>query len=451
MMDRKQEYWALISALNDTPPALEDTVQRARDRHRRQTRARRWLGIPVATLGGLASAFVLLVNFSLPFALACRDIPFLREMAAAVAFSPTLKAAVENDYYQYVGQTQTVDGVTLTVHYLVLDPSQINVFYTIDSGPLSSYQVDPTYYPSDGTTGYATSSNIYETGGPIGWLQLSFPETPVLPETFTLALSVFPGSIHASNAPAIAPESSDPWSTGGGRGPALLAHFSFPISISPRFTTMVEHRPVDRWIDLDGRCILVHSANFYPLTAQLNLEAAPENTDWLTSLDFYLEDENGTRYEQGNGSLLASGSPDSPDTLTYYMESGTLLQSQSLTLHITGAQWLRKADPFVTLDLETGTAQGLPPWARVVRAERTGDSVQIAIGYTKADVSPLISMTYHDPQGEEHRMNGMSTTTKSDDATDYITLEDYPWDTVRLELTFTDFGPLQTPISIPLK
>ncbi|KAB4863745.1 hypothetical protein GAG84_27405, partial [Bacteroides thetaiotaomicron] len=59
-MDRMNEYQALLQALSETPPALEGSVARAKARDRRR-RAGRWCGIPMASLGGLAAAFVLLV------------------------------------------------------------------------------------------------------------------------------------------------------------------------------------------------------------------------------------------------------------------------------------------------------------------------------------------------------------------------------------------------------
>ena len=68
-MNRNTEYWDLIRDLNEPPAALEGTVDRARAKARR-ARAGRWLGIPVASLGGVAAAFVLLVNCSTPFAMA---------------------------------------------------------------------------------------------------------------------------------------------------------------------------------------------------------------------------------------------------------------------------------------------------------------------------------------------------------------------------------------------
>ena len=148
-MNRNEEYWALAAQLRETPPELEGTVDRARARARKK-HLRRWLGIPAASLGGVAAAFVLLVNCSLPFAQACGRIPGLRDLAAAVALSPSLKAAVENDFVQVVDREQTENGITFRLDYLILDAMQINFFYTVSGGDYDSYHVYPSITGPDG-------------------------------------------------------------------------------------------------------------------------------------------------------------------------------------------------------------------------------------------------------------------------------------------------------------
>ena len=135
-MNRNEEYNALLRGLEGAPPGRDGTVGRAGARLRRR-RAGRWCGIPAASLAGVAAAFVLLVNYSMPFAQACSAVPVLRELMAAVAFSPSLKLAVEHNYAQYIGEEQTQNGVTLRLEYLILDQGQLQ-FFLQASGPWAS-------------------------------------------------------------------------------------------------------------------------------------------------------------------------------------------------------------------------------------------------------------------------------------------------------------------------
>ena len=126
-MTRKDEYWTLISELREEPAALETAVQRCVKR----AKLRRWKH-PLSALGSLAgicAAFVLMVNTSPAFAVSCGEIPVLKEIAAAVAWSPSLKQAIVHDYIQYVGQRQTADGITVTLESVIADAQQMVVFY----------------------------------------------------------------------------------------------------------------------------------------------------------------------------------------------------------------------------------------------------------------------------------------------------------------------------------
>ena len=99
MKNRTDEYWALISELSQPPKELGGSVERARKRARRSGLVRR-LTKSAASFTAAAATFVLLVNVFPTFALACSGVPVIRELAAAVAFSPSLSTAVAHDYVQ---------------------------------------------------------------------------------------------------------------------------------------------------------------------------------------------------------------------------------------------------------------------------------------------------------------------------------------------------------------
>ena len=147
-MDRLEEYRALCTQLEETPPALEYTLTRAKAKNRRRN-LKRFLGIPAASLAGVFTAFVLLVNLSLPVALACAHVPALLPLLQAVAFSPSLKAAIQHNYAQYIGQSQTVDGITLDLSYLILDNAQLTLLVEAD-GPYDTYQLLAEFQTLDG-------------------------------------------------------------------------------------------------------------------------------------------------------------------------------------------------------------------------------------------------------------------------------------------------------------
>ena len=104
----------------------------------------------VRSLGGLAAcfaAFVLLVNYCVPVAYACSKVPVLRELAEAVTFSRSLTDAVENEYVQPMELSQTENGITAEIAYLIVDQKQVNVFYRLDSEKYDQLEAHPDVLP----------------------------------------------------------------------------------------------------------------------------------------------------------------------------------------------------------------------------------------------------------------------------------------------------------------
>ena len=146
-MNRNEEYQALLQELEATPPALDGTAERALRRRRRDRRLRLF-GVPAGSLAACFIAFVLLVNLFPPFARACGNVPLLRALAQAVAWSPSLSAAVENDYVQPIGQSQTVNGITATIEYVIVDQKQVHIFFTLKGEGYESLSAEmPEFTP----------------------------------------------------------------------------------------------------------------------------------------------------------------------------------------------------------------------------------------------------------------------------------------------------------------
>ncbi|MDR1640751.1 MAG: DUF4179 domain-containing protein, partial [Clostridiales bacterium] len=75
-MDRKEEYQSLLEELENTPPALEYVVARAKARTK-STR-RNQIFVPATSIALFFIVFVALVNLSSTFAMACGRIPLIR-------------------------------------------------------------------------------------------------------------------------------------------------------------------------------------------------------------------------------------------------------------------------------------------------------------------------------------------------------------------------------------
>ena len=452
-MNRTEEYWALVAQLRETPPELAGTVDRARARARRKRRGKR-LGIPLASLGGVAAAFVVLVNCSTPFAMACRRVPFVRELAQAVAFQPSLKAAFENDYVQPVGQSQTQNGITATVEYLIVDQTSLNVFYTLSWAGETWLDVVPDLLDENGAS--PEGSRGASWGDPAGTeedyrLMTFYFDGAVLPEKLQLVLEVSDsGRDKVTNqlaAPTDAPVDSSPWpdEESSAHSP-VLAEFTFPLTLDPSLLVPGRTGEAGQWVELDGQRLYLDQLTIDPTRMELTLEADPDNTAELRSLDCYALDGAGNRYD--SPSITFGGGE------AIQLESCYFSENQDLTLYIEEAQWLDKDRTSFTLDLTTGEADWLPENLTDVTIERRDGNVYLSF---RNDEQIVTFDGYCDPEGGQHTWGSMSMSSIDKDGdgysetmTEYRVLRDYPWDTVTIGLSSNRVTAFDPPIQVNL-
>ena len=442
-MNRNEEYRALLEALETTPPELESTVERA-GRRAAQAKRRRLFSLPLGSLAACFAAFVVLVNVSVPFAHACGGIPLLRELAKAVAWSPSLSAAVENEYVQPIGQTQTQNGITATVEYVIVDRKQVNLYYTLDfDRALGELYADYEITPGQGSAGTAGSMALEP--GALTEINRDYVDVDV-PEALDLTISVYREEPEDFGEPVEDKLFEQPvWEE-----PDYLAELTFHLEFDPTFTAQGEILPLNTEFTLDGQTFTLTEAEIYPTHLRLSLRADPNNTAWLEGLELYLENEHGERFEKSLNGVTAVGDPTGEGMGSFWLDSPFFSQGQHLTLHITAAQWRDKDAPRVRLDLNTGAVEHLPPVVRRLWAERRDGGVIVnAVFPLRNDIK--IGGFVHkawDESGREYEVwqFGSSygcqdpvTGERVDDDTvftEFFPLADFQGDTVYLEPTF---------------
>ena len=446
-MDRKTEFSALLEEPAALPDALTDCVAKARRRAKRHLFHARW-GAALASVGGVAAAFVLAVNLSLPFALACGRVPILKDLTSAVAFSPSLREALRHDFVQPIGESQTVNGVTLTVDYVIADKKQANIFYHLN-GDFDTVSGSIQYRGAGGKELTEWSGTVGGTACEPGHVEaatIDFHKNDT-PPVLQFYYRVDTLTVDGADAP-----------------PAAPTDFTFQLSLDADMIGQGESYPLHRWVELDGQRVELVSADVYPTYFILNLAYAPDNTAWLKGLDFYVENETGRRSEGVGSGVTASGSLDSPALSSVRQESTYFWNSESLTLHITGCTWLDKDRQYVTVDLKNGTtADRLPDGVELGEVEREGDDLFVSFDVkftpdsdeSHASFYQIASGRFFAPDGTQLSIDSHSIA-RIDPAPDgYYTerdhLGDYPWDTARLEMMFSRGAILDAPVSVDLK
>ena len=410
-MNRNSEYEAMLQELNQPVPALEMTLDRAYKKKRKHTT--RMIFRPVAGMAACFAIFVLLVNFCTPVAYACSLVPGLRELAAAVTFSKSLTDAVENEYVQPMDLTQTENGITAEVAYLIVDQKQVNVFYRLDSRQYDQLEADPEVLNADGVR--PASCGYHSTGfgaenGELRCLNIDFVEENVH-DSLIIKLKVYTnGIVHEEVAPDQAVE--DIYSDNPYEEPDYLAQFEFMLEFDPKFTAAGKVFPVNQTVILDGQAITITDIEVYPSHMRVDIAESGDNTAWLKKLDFYIETDWGMKFDPVSNGITATGSADSPSMVSYRADSTYFYEAQHLKLVITGVQWLRKDLETTYLNLVTGEHGELPEGAVFDSARKQGSGWIVRFRAAWEQDEPMYQLfghLFYDADGNEYEINQWSS------------------------------------------
>ena len=429
-MTRMEEYQALRQELETAPDAMETVAERALAREKTCRKKKRVWGIPVGSLAACFALFLLLVNCFPTFAAACEGLPVLGELAEALRFDKSLRLAVENEYVQPLGLSQTENGITARVEYLIVDQKNVNVFfrfYASDGRSLrAGYRAD-----TPGCVSVMENLDVLEDGT---LRRIGIMATDELPDTLELTLFAYDGAY------------------GSYKDGDLAAEFHFSIEYDPNFTAQGEVIPVGTAFTLEGQTLTVDRAEIYPTHMRLILREAAENTANLRSLDFCLTDDQGGTYEAGAGSVVSMGTGENENC--YLLESPWFQDGKHFTLHIRGAQFLTKGKEWVRVDLQAKTIEGLPDGAALDEIRLYDDTWQVSV---RTDSMPkgtarrasLFGSEYHNEDGTIQGYTGRGYS-GGDGGWEYVTLEDYPENVVYLKLSHDRTVLLPQPLSIPI-
>lgn len=455
-MNRNEEYALYVQELEENAPPLDTLLDRAKKRRLR----RRLLVRPIGGLAAVFAVFVILVNVSAPVASACSQIPILRELAEAVTFSRSLSDAVENEYAQIVDQEQTENGITATVEYLIVDRKRVYIFFRLDSfwNPrLSADAVvewEPPHIPGGGWPKDEKRMHVYswmhfsELDNGLCMLQLDLFEDQI-PEKLDLTLQIYEGGSQEG-------EYFWEWDE---KEREYLAEPKFTLEIDPMFFAPGKIYELNQPFELDGQRYTVTGVEVYPTCMYVDLAEDPANTMQLRNLSFYIETDNGQRFDRPTLGTFASGISGSESMLRFYMDSIFFHDTESFQIVITGASFLNKEEYSFSVNLLTGETEDLPEGIAFQSArEQDGDwLLTLHSEYNKTQGHRYIyGHQFYDAGGKEYSLQWTMDYGEPDKdgevtyCVDVLRLQNYPYEEVWLTASCNARGVPIEPIVIPV-
>lgn len=471
-MKRNEAWEDLLTQAEQIPDELETRLNRTIARAERREKRRRWLK-PLIGVTGTAAAFVLLVNSSVTFALAASRVPIVRELVEAVAFDPSLKAAVAHDYVQLVGDTYTQDGVTVTVEYLIADPMNVSVFYSLSDEQGRDLELIPHLQDTAGNA-LPVSMTFGEEGmeknegekGLFDTLRTYLGLDKVQKTLYTWRLHASKeGVIQTQMQLHVEVRTQEIWQDAdmyemdereSQDTPAVLFTLDIPITIEPQFLQSGKIFPVGQTADVLGQKLTIDEIEVYPSNTRITWHTDPENDAWLTYLPFYLTDEDGNRVDGIRNGVSGTGNDRDYGGGAIWLDSAWYDTAEHLTVHLDDAAIVPKDQDTVLLQAD-GQLTGLPDYIEQVEPDPYWEEaahtfrIRTQKGTYVTNTCPF--QEFIDADGQRDSFSSISTLVMSEDGGKDDLINIYPMPQgVRYPLTlFIDFAPgqkLENPIEV---
>jgi len=337
-----------------------------------------------------------------------------------------------------VDMVQEDGGVTAKIEYFIVDAKQVNIFYRLESEEYKAMYTMPRVLYKDGSKeeSYTLRTPINDVPNEeLRLITLDYYDAEV-PDRVQLEIVTY--------------QVQDDYQ--GEEQP--IARFTFQLEFDTERNARAIVYPVNETVVLDGQRITVTDIEVYPTHLRVNTVGATENTAWLQGLDFFIETEKG-RFDIPAGGILSTGKKEG--RTSFRAESTYFYEVKEFRLIITGARWLSKDMEQVKIDLKTGKTTDLPEGVSFVPmgAENATSPVMFHIRWDWDESQHMmLSMLYEDAQGKlcdasvgfrncwEHEGNCWH---------EWLELKDYPYDDIRVRLTYTHGWKAAEPITITVQ
>lgn len=330
--------------------AIRQGMERAQKEKRQlKKRRRRWFG-SLAVVALLLVTFVTSIRVSPVFAQAVASIPGMEKFVELISHDKGLGAAIENDYYQKIGVTQTVDEQTLTVNGVILDETGINIFYTIESeNPLKGLRVDYVNLKAKGMPESSFSfGNVMDEEEVYTYkdrIDYKFGDLYTSPDQlFNLKVAI--------------------------KLKGKETVFSLPFTVPERIKPS-EVYAIDQEVDIQGQKFIIENVTVSPLRVGVNIAIDPANPMKILQFeDMRLEDEKGEVWGSIQNGTTATWGEDGK--YTFYLQSNYFSKPKKLYLRMNTVQAVNADEAIAEIDTETGKWLNQPEdqKIRLVRSDK---------------------------------------------------------------------------------
>ncbi|WP_187441933.1 DUF4179 domain-containing protein [Sutcliffiella horikoshii] len=323
---------------------------------------------------GMVAASILLIIFlttirvSPAFANYVSTIPGMERIVELIRHNKGIMSAVENDYLQEVGITRDEDGVSLTIDAIIVDETQMLVFYTIETDNnystinLSNIKLKSQSGEELGKYGmsYGSHSEVRKGEKISGELKVTYPDGMIVPDKFILETGININELEVIKA------------------------LNYPIEVDMnKFSAITKEFAIDKSVEAGGQSIYFEKMEIHPTRIALFLEYDESNTHEIFRFDdIALEDEKGNRWISEGGSSMDD------NKIVMYFESNYFSEPKQLDLVFSSFAALPKDELEVMVDLEKESIIKAPSDKRLKKVWLEDGEKDVKGIYFQVEVDP---------------------------------------------------------------
>lgn len=327
-----KKYQELLQKVPEvsTSSELSNAMKKVQNERRRKKR------MYTAMLTAAIFCFLILgmIRYSFSFAYAVAQLPGMKPLVEMIALDKGLQDIVENEYYEEMNVSQTIDGNTLTITGVVADHSGMIIYYKLQSSTdLANMQGPPKV-------------DVLTKNQPLDEVMIGASWSAQSEGTFEVEDTIEV----AANEPLNYDVNE------------FELHFTMPdnpeVTFNLPFTLKQDikpskHLPINEVVTMDGQNILVHELILSPIRTELVLSIDSNNTmDILHFADIQLYDDKGEQWGKIKNGVAGKGSLDD-EKFSIMLESNYFRIPQSFDIVFKEVEAIPKKDAYVTINWET--------------------------------------------------------------------------------------------------
>ncbi|RAZ81437.1 DUF4179 domain-containing protein [Planococcus halotolerans] len=393
LTDFKDRLEQVPLPLEGADGAIMQGLERAK-REKLQTHAKR-----KRTIWSLAAAALIIltlitsIRVSPAFANAVASIPGMEKFVERIQNDKGLSAVFENEYYQPIGESQTIGSTTLTIEGVILDESGMNIFYRVESAvTLEDIKINMPVLENQqeippGSISY--HSPLAEQDSPKIYSDIigfTFQDSVKFENLdFTLGLQV--------------------------KLDGNEIDFSVPFTVPENVKPSIVYE-MNKEVIVEGQKFTIEEVKVHPLRVGILISFDPDNTKKILQFeDIRLENEDGEVWSSIANGISARGDIDDGEII-YFIQSNYFENPKELYLRINKMQAVDIEDSYFLVDTDKNVLSHSPQDGRLelIDSSRTGFQMNLKME-TDQELHYGIDRRISDANGEpmDTQHTGIST------------------------------------------